>query len=745
VSSKQSAGLACLLAIVLGARGQQPERAPVVVRPPIRIGLALSGGAALGFAHIGVLKVLEREGIPVVAISGNSMGSMVGGVYAAGYSAAEIESLALNADWNLLFSSSVPFGARYLPERQQAQRYVVQLRHRNLFPSLPSGLVPLQNVEFLLMRLLSEVEYNTGYDFDSLPIPYRAVAVDLVSGEKKVLGRGRLEQAIRASIAIPGVFPPERLGDMELVDGGVQQYLPVDPLDSMGLNLDLKIAVLTMKHNPETGVSLVDIASRSMDLVSLDDLKRQKTLADILIEPNVDPFTHSDFARAAGLIAAGESAAVAALPRIRELIGARRPARYRRSVAVRPLSVVRSVSFDGLRVTREGTVRKEVLTKPGKYLRFAGLIDDLVRLFHTGLFEDVNYRLEKAGADSVDVVIEVQERAYGFYSLGIRYDNDDDVALGLEVGQGNLGGSGAGVRAALDLGNPNEVRLGLTGTNLFQLPFGYRLDGFWGAVDRSYYSADTSRDIYEVDYGGGVAEAGYIAGRDAFFRLGMNAYQASYRVPDGFPKDSVHAEQPEWIVGPSFRLGVNNYRDIDFPTAGIATRLEARSSLTALKSRYEFLRLEYSTERVIPAVSWLLLRPALDLGLSFGELAWAEHFRTGGTGFVGFGPDEFTSAQRAVLKLGADVRLFRLFGQENYPVYLQLVGNVGTFEPWSDVVSSSDRFSPLHWGVGTGARTNTPIGPVQLLLGVGDLGREPSRGIKLAFYFSVGREFRYTR
>ena len=177
MSNRRTAVVASLLLLVLGARAQQPEREAVAVEPPVRIGLALSGGAALGFAHIGVLKVLERENIPVVAISGNSMGSMVGGAYAAGYSAAEIESLAVNADWNLLFSSSVPFGARYLPERQQAQRYIIQLRHRNLFPSLPSGLVPLQNVEFLLMRLLADIEYNTGYNFDSLPIPYRAASV----------------------------------------------------------------------------------------------------------------------------------------------------------------------------------------------------------------------------------------------------------------------------------------------------------------------------------------------------------------------------------------------------------------------------------------------------------------------------------------------------------------------------------------------------------------------------------------
>ena len=414
MSGRRVAVLFCLLALGSSAWAQQPVREPVAAEPPVRIGLALSGGAALGFAHIGVLKVLERESIPVVAISGNSMGSMVGGVYAAGYSAAEIESLALSVDWNLLFSSSVPFGARYLPERQQAQRYMLQFRHKSLIPFLPGGLVPLQNVELLLMRLLADIEYNTGYDFDSLPVPFRAVAVDLKSGGLQVMGKGRLEQAIRASIAIPGVFAPEQIGDMELVDGGVQQYLPVDPLDSMGLNLDLKIAVLTMKHNAESGVSLIDIASRSMDLVGPDDLRRQKQLADVLIEPNVDPFTHSDFARAAGLIAAGESAAEAALPRIRELIGIRKPVGYRRPVVWKPLSVVRSVLFEWLAVTREATVRREVTTRPTTYLVFSRLVDDLVRLFHTGLFEDVGYRLENARNDSVDVVIEVQERAYGF-------------------------------------------------------------------------------------------------------------------------------------------------------------------------------------------------------------------------------------------------------------------------------------------------------------------------------------------
>jgi outer membrane protein assembly factor BamA len=286
--------------------------------------------------------------------------------------------------------------------------------------------------------------------------------------------------------------------------------------------------------------------------------------------------------------------------------------------------------------------------------------------------------------------------------------------------------------------------LGLTGTRLFWWPFGYRLDGFWSSVDRSYCEQGRWAGIYNVGYRGGVAEAGYILGRDAFFDLGLNAYQAWYRVPSGFPVDTLHTE---WMVGPSFRLEVNDFRDVDFPTVGVTSKLDAFLSSPTFAGTHEFLKLAYSTERVAPVASWLLLRPALDLGLSFGQLAWSEQFRTGSPAFVGFSPEEFTSAQRAVVRLGVDVRLFRLFGQEDYPFYLQALANVGTFEPWgSSLLSSSDPLSLLHWGAGAGVRTNTPIGPVQLVLGVGDLGGKlPMQPARVAVFFSVGREFRYTR
>ena len=730
--------LVVLLSLCFFASGQEIA----IDSQPIRIGLALSGGGALGFAHVGVLKVLEEEGIAVSCISGNSMGSLVGGLYAAGYSTAQIESIATNADWWTLFSSDVPFGARYLPERQQSQRYVFQLRHHNFIPSFPSGLIPLQNVEFLLMKLLSKIEYNTFYEFDSLPIPYRAIAVDLDSGEKVVFRNKRLANAIRSSIAIPGVFAPEQIDGRQYVDGGVIQNLPVDPL--LEFKPDLIIASLTMKHNLETGVSLIDVISRSLDLVAIEDLKQQKQLADILIEPNVDPFNPSDFFRAKELIKAGEEAARAMLPEIRAKINSRKIIAQPRKITERPLSVIRSIQFQGLKITHESFLRNKLRMRVGSYLQFDQLISDLRRIYNTDFFDHVDYRLEFDQADSVDVIIELQEKAFGFYSLGVRYDNFDNVNLGIEVGQGNLNGSGANIRAAANLGNPNELRLGLTGTRLYRLPFGYRVDGFWNSVEYSFFQNEESSLKYIMGNRGGISEAGYIIGRDAFFDFGLKAYYnvIYQKLPiayfDTLPKQ-------QWIVGPKFRLEFNNFNNLYFPTRGITYRLTGLYSMQQLKATENFLKLNYYSEQMIPITSWFFVRPRLEVGVTWGKAAFSEYFRSGSENLIGFDKDEFTTDQKAILRIGTDFRLFQLFNRNDYPFYLQFFSNIATFKKYDDLIDEIDFNSDFYWGIGTGVRTNTPIGPFQLTIGIADFAKpEPHRGTRVNLYLSAGREFRYT-
>jgi NTE family protein len=670
------------------------------------------------------------------------MGSLVGGAHAAGYTAAQIESIAVNADWSHLFSSRIPYGAQYLPERQQNERYILQLQHDNFSPSLPSGLVPLQNVEFLLMELLSEIEYHTYYDFDSLPIPYRAIAVDLDSGQKIDIDTGRLEQAIRASIAIPGVFAPEVMNGRNLVDGGVQQYLPVYPL--YPFEPDIIIAVLTMKKNEDSGGSLLDVVSRSMNIVSYEDLLVQKELAHILIEPDVNPFLPSDFARAKELIAAGETAARAALPEIRALLGDRSPTSQQHPVSRRAMPFVRTVMFDGATRTSTGILHSIITTKPGMQLDFRRLIQDLKALFYTGLFSDVNYRVHPVHADSIDITIEIIEREYGFYSLGIRYTNTDNMLLGVEAGQANLWGSGASLRMALHLGNPREIWFGLSGTRLFRFPFGYRLDACYGSIERAYYESGEWQADYTDRYAGGIAELGYILGRNAFFTFGIEGWKHFYKYPALALFDTL--PQQEWIVTPTLRLEFNDYDNLVFPTHGSCYRLQAHYSSPGLQASQEYLRIELTTQQYSTLSENSIFLSGLDIGTTFGHIPWSLYYRTGGETFVGFSKDEFTTQHKILARLGFDIRLFNLFGQSENPCYLQLLIHGGYFNRFDRLAEEDDLVAVLHWGAGTGVRANTPIGPVHMFFGFGDFGKPPEYGdIRFNYTVTIGREFRYTK
>jgi predicted acylesterase/phospholipase RssA len=709
---------------------------------PVRIGLTLSAGGAFGLAHIGVLKVLESEGIPVCCISSNSMGSIIGGLYAVGYSATQVESIAVNMDWAELLSPSLAHTTQYLPKSRRSHRYIFRWSHDRFAPSIPSELISLQKVEFFLMRVLSQTLYDADYSFDNLKIPLRVIAVDLISGCRIIMKHGRLDQAIRGSIAIPGVFAPQTATDQVLVDGGVLQYFPVDPLHEF--KPDLIIASLTIKEDTTTGISLVDVVSRTTSIAGFEDIQRQKMLADVVIEPDLMEFSAQDYSRAAEIVAAGEKAAAAKVAEIRQKIAGRKPVAGHKAIHHRPAPYIRNIEFKGLRQTREKTISREFKILPGTRLDFNRLIDDLERLYSTGLFNHVDYHLVALDADTVDLIIAVEEKAYGFYLLGIRHDNMNNATIGIEIGQSNMLGSGLCVRAAVTLGDPNEWRIGLSDTRAFLLPMGYDIDLFWSSIDRSTYEDGVWQNEYNTDCRGGIAEVGYTLGEQSHANIGIHAYQAVYRIPETPLFDTI--PQREWITGPSLNLEFNSYDDLYFPLRGGDYQLEILYVLEQLGAKNNFLRLHFGFDQILPLTSWLLMNVGSDVGVSIHKLAWAKYFYTGGANFAGFMAEEFTTDQKAVLRLGFDFKLFTIFGKSN-PVFLQLMSNISSFEPIDDLDRRDDfQLEDFELGFGAGIRTNTPIGPLRVTFGVGNPHRTPrDENIRYAVYFSLGRDFRYTK
>lgn len=553
---------------------------------------------------------------------------------------------------------------------------------------------------------------------------------------------GRLDQAIRGSIAIPGVFAPQTATDQILVDGGVLQYFPVDPLHE--LEPDIIIASLTIKQDTTAGISLVDVVARTTSIAGFEDIQRQKMLADVVIEPDLNEFSAQDYSRAPEIVAAGEKAAAAMIEEIRGKIAGRKPTAKYKTIHPRPAPHIRALEFEGLKQTREKTISDEIRITPGTRLDFDRLIDDLERLFNTGLFDHVDYRLEYLKQDSVDVIIEVQEKAYGFYLLGVRYDNMDNASLGLEIGQSNVLGSGVSIRAAVNLGDPNEYRIGLSDTRTFGLPLGYQMDLFWNSIDRSTYEEGTWQSDYNTDCRGGIAEVGYTLGDQTFANIGMHAYQALYRLPESPFFDTI--PQREWIIGPSCNFEFNNYDDLYFPRRGGDYKLEILYTAENLGAKNDFLRVQFSADQILPLTSGFLISAGGDIGVSTGKLAWGKYFYTGGANFAGFMAEEFTTRHKAVLRLGLDVKLFTIFS-ENNPIFLQLMSNIASFEPIDSLIDRQDySLEDFELGFGAGIRTNTPIGPFRITFGVGNPHRTPrDDNIRYAVYFSLGRDFRYTK
>ncbi len=274
------------------------------------IGVALSGGAALGLAHIGVLRYFEEHHIPIDKIGGTSMGGLVGGLYAAGMDSTQIETLARHADWDSLINPNPPFSNQPIVDKQKWNRTFGSLtvRFGKKF-TLPSGLNPGESLSLFFSR--STLGYAEVSDFDQLPTPFRCVATDLVSGDSVVLSKGSLPVAMRATMALPGIFTPVQINNMVLVDGGVLQNIPVAPVRNMGADVVIAVALETNRPNPGQIKSLSDVMRQTIAIAIAKNEQLSESQADLVIRVDTRRFSATDYRRSEEIIQAGYDAAEA--------------------------------------------------------------------------------------------------------------------------------------------------------------------------------------------------------------------------------------------------------------------------------------------------------------------------------------------------------------------------------------------------------------------------------------------------
>lgn len=396
-----------------------------------RIGLVLSGGGARGTAHVGVLKVLEEMRVPIDAIAGTSMGAVVGGLYAAGVPAAEIESVMASIDWQDAFRDR-PSRADLAFRRKQDDadfpvRLPLGLKGGKFL--LPKGLIQGQKLHQTLRALTLPVTHVES--FDDLPIPFRAVATDIESGEAIMLDRGDLTTALRASMSAPGVFQPVEVDGRLLVDGGIANNLPIEAARAMGADVLIVSDVsFPLQHRDELN-SPLEISNQMIGILIRRETLRQRALLtprDIVIEPSLAGISSFDFSKVPDSISSGEQAARAAVARLAAL--SLTPSGHAAAVAQRVARAESHGRIDFVRADPRSrryakTIENTLAPFVGKPLDVSALRQKITELYGLDLFETLDYDVVREG-ERHGLEVRARRKSWGpnYVHFGLNLQDD---------------------------------------------------------------------------------------------------------------------------------------------------------------------------------------------------------------------------------------------------------------------------------------------------------------------------------
>ncbi len=526
-----SSAFFCTLAAAQDAQPiQQTGAAQPVPRP--RIGLALSGGGALGLSEIGVLQWMEQNHIPVDRVAGTSMGSIIAAMYATGMSPEEIQKFAENVDWDDVLLSGPTYRQLSYRRKQDRRDYQIQaalgLKHGL---NGPNGLNPGLGVGLLLDRIA--FPFSRIASFDDLPIPFRCVATDMLSGDRVVLRDGSLATAVRASMAIPGVFTPVEMNGRVLADGGMVENIPVETVREMDADTVIAIDLRTPLGDPEQLETLTGVLSRALDVMLLQNERRSLALANAVVTVDTGNFSIDDYDRLNDLIRLGYTSAASQsailLPYAikdeaewQEYLAARAARRRPHPKAVQSVEVVGADSDQDRRLEHG---LKSLTREP---LDLPKLETQLTRIAGEGEFDRLGYEgFTQNGVPALRVT--AHEKTYGppFVDLAVNVDGSGvaafDFAAGARITFMDVEHHGGEWRNDLLLGSSNlaasEFYQPLGDTHLFVAPY-----VFASKLPRNEFTGETRVSVFGDERAGGGFDLGFNTGQRSELRLGYEIF-----------------------------------------------------------------------------------------------------------------------------------------------------------------------------------------------------------------------------
>lgn len=489
--------LLCLVAAI--ALSAQPAGDTVPSGRHPKVGIALSGGGAKGAAHIGVLKYMEEIGIPIDYVAGTSMGSIIGGLYALGYTPDEMELLIAQMDWDLYMSNTVSRKYQSSEVRDRESRFILSVPFGtgqgnkssvSLLSSLPSGVINGASLNNLFSRL--SVGYNDSMDFAQLPIPFACVATDIVSGDKVVLRSGVVAKALRASMALPGIFAPVKWDNKVLVDGGLRDNFPVAVCRDMGADIIIGVELADAEAStPDELQSLPQQVWQYLSIAVKGNKPEDSAMCRIYMHPNIQGYNMLSFSPDAidTMVCRGYECAKAHEGQFRVLKA------YLDSLGIGPTVLhapratmltekdtlyLNGVTFDGVDEREQQWLREKSNLLPGRFATIEDIDYAIGIIVGTGAYASVTYRLLASdsvkGLPSYVLRVAMKPSSPHLAAVGLRYDSEESAAVLFHVGfnERRLPGFKAMLDVNLSYNFDVKARVVWAGYSFGNINFAYR-------------------------------------------------------------------------------------------------------------------------------------------------------------------------------------------------------------------------------------------------------------------------------
>ncbi|EFS29962.1 patatin-like phospholipase family protein [Bacteroides sp. D2] len=710
-----------------------------------KVGVVLSGGGAKGMAHIKALKVIEEAGIPIDYIAGTSMGAIVGGLYAIGYTPEQLDSMVRKQDWTFLLSDRIKRSAMSLTDRERSEKYTVSIPFtKTPKDAATGGIMKGQNLANLFSDLT--VGYHDSIDFNKLPIPFACVAANVVNGEQIVFHDGILSTAMRASMAIPGVFTPVRQDSMVLVDGGIVNNYPADVVKAMGADIIIGVDVQNALKKADKLNSVPDILGQIVDITCQSNHEKNVDLTDTYIRVNVDGYSSASFTPAAidTLMRRGEEAAKdqwSSLLALKKKIGIAEDYTPKQHGPYSSLSNARTVyvtdiSFSGVEVDDKKWLMKKCKLEENSDISTQQIEQALYQLRGSQSYSSASYTLKET-PEGYHLNFLLQEKYERRINLGIRFDSEEIASLL--------------VNATADLKTRIPSRLALTGR--LGKRYAARIDYTLEPIQQrnfnfSYMFQYNDINIYEegdraynTTYKYHLAEFGFSDVWYKNFRFGLGLRFEYYKYKDFLfkkPEISDLKVESEHFLSYFAQVQYNTYDKGRFPSKGSDFRA-AYSLYTDNMAQYNehapFSALNASWASVIPVTRRFSIIPSIYGRILIGrDFPYPLQNAIGGDVPGFYIPQQLPFAGVTNLELMdntimiASIKFRQRMGAIHY---LTLTGNYGlTDSNFFDILKGKQLF-----GISAGYGMDSIFGPLEISLGYSNQTDKGSCFVNLGYYF----------